>query len=97
MTPELRALCRADDLHIEGDQVVVSLRNGRGHRISVEDADDCYQLTGVVVRQAVVQSTPNIALHAWSRNRMLALAGFRIDRRGRLVGECWVPKVGLTA
>jgi len=26
----------------------------------------------------------------------MSLMGFRIDRRGRLVGEAWVPKAGLT-
>ncbi|HEU5178897.1 MAG TPA: hypothetical protein VFU24_15710, partial [Burkholderiales bacterium] len=36
-------------------------------------------------------------LRAWRRNRSSQLVGFRVDQRGRLVGEAWVPKAGLSA
>ena len=38
---------------------------------------------------------PDAALRAWKRNRSTQLVGFRVDRKGRLVGEAWVPKAGL--
>lgn len=41
-------------------------------------------------------SLPDLPLKIWSRNRVVSLIGFRIDHRGRLVGEAWVPKVGIT-
>ncbi len=38
---------------------------------------------------------PHVA--AWKRNRFSDLIGFKIDGRGRLVGEAWVPVAGLDA
>ena len=40
---------------------------------------------------------PDLPIQVWLRNRATALVGFRIDSRGRLVGEALVPKAGLTA
>jgi hypothetical protein len=35
--------------------------------------------------------------YAWERNRFSDLVGFGVDARGRLIGETWIPLVGLTA
>lgn len=42
---------------------------------------------------------PRDAVHllAWDRNRTSDLVGFKIDPRGRLIGEAWVPAAGLDA
>jgi hypothetical protein len=77
--------------------VDVKLEDGRQHRIAVEDQGDAYQLTAIVVRQAVVASLPDVPVQAWLRNRATVLVGFRIDRQRRLIAEAWVPKAGLTA
>jgi len=79
------------------DHVQVTFPHGRAHRIYVEDADNYYRATGFVVRQSVVESTPGLAVQVWLRNRSTRLVGFRIDRRNRLVGEAWIPKLGLTS
>jgi hypothetical protein len=44
-----------------------------------------------------VEEIPDAAVRAWVRNRSVMLVGFRVDERGRMVGESWVPKPGLTA
>ncbi len=36
-------------------------------------------------------------LLAWERNRASDIVGFKLDGRGRLIGEAWVPTVGLNA
>ncbi len=36
-------------------------------------------------------------LLAWERNRASDIVGFKLDGRGRLIGEAWVPTVGLDA
>lgn len=36
-------------------------------------------------------------LLAWERNRASDLVGFKLDGRGRLIGEAWVPTAGLDA
>jgi len=90
-------LCRARDLTVDEPHIEVAFKNERRHRVSVEDTHDSYQLTAVVVRQRVVAQQADLPLQAWLRNRATQLVGFRIDRRGRLVAEAWVPKAGLTA
>ena len=67
------------------------------HRVHVESKDDAVELRAVVARRAVVEAQENPAFAAWDRNRSASLVGFRLDERGRLVGESWVPGAGLTA
>lgn len=97
MIAEWPRFCRAKDLLLDGRYVDVVFGDRRRHRVSVDDEGEDYRVSAVVVRQAVVSSTPNLAIRAWGRNRATTLVGFRIDERGRLVGEAWVPKPGLTA
>lgn len=92
-----RKLCLgARDVQIEGDAVVVTLGRERQHRVDVESKSDAVELRAVVARRAVVEQE-NPVLAAWHRNRAVSLVGFRLDERGRLVGESWVPGAGLTA
>ena len=93
-----RKLCAgAQDVQIDGDAVVVTLGRGRQHRVDVESKSDAVELRAVVARRAVVAEQENPVLAAWNRNRAVSLVGFRLDDRGRLVGESWVPGAGLTA
>ena len=90
--------CRSqEDIALDGECVVVTFVGGRHHRVEVVDAGEAYELTGLVARRVDLQSVPNAHLRAWERNRATQLVGFRVDRRGRLVGEAWVPKSGLGA
>lgn len=89
--------CRANDIAIDGTDVVVTFSDERHHRITVEEKDDCFVLCAFVVRQRVVSKLRDLPIQIWLRNRSVSLVGFRIDRKGRLVGEAWVPKAGLTA
>jgi len=91
-----REFCRRSaELAVDGDGVVVTFENQRRHRLDVRETDETYVLTGVVARQAVFAEVPDAALRAWKRNRSTQLVGFRVDRKGRLMGEAWVPKAGL--
>lgn len=62
----------------------------------MDERDDAYHFRAFVVRQSVVSSLPDLPVQIWLRNRAISLVGFRIDRKGRLVGEAWLPKIGLT-
>lgn len=93
-----RKLCAgARDVQIAGDAVVVTLARDRQHRVEVESKTDAVELRAVVARRQEVDKHENPALAAWNRNRAGSLVGFRLDERGRLVGESWVPDAGLTA
>ena len=97
MSAEWLSLCRSPDIVAANDTVEVTFDDDRRHRLRVEERADVYQLSGFVVRQARVASLENLHREAWLRNRSTTLVGFRVDERGRLVGEAWVPKAGLAS
>jgi hypothetical protein len=88
--------CQAKDIKIEEDEAHGTLTAGRTHHVAVVEQEDGYMLRSLVVRAADVNSTPDAAVKAWLRNRFTELVSFRIDNKGRMVGEAWAPKKGLT-
>jgi hypothetical protein len=100
VTTEWAALCAAPDFALEDAAIVVRFADDRTQRVSVTDDGTAFVLCSFVARRAAVASIAGIddlALRAWQRNRTVALVGFRVDARERLVGEAWVPKAGLSA
>ena len=69
---------------------------GRHQRISISETAETFELTSIVARAAAICDIPDVALRAWRRNQAMQLVGFRLDQKGRLLGEAWVPKAGLT-
>lgn len=96
MTDWRRFCVGARDVQIDGGTVVVTLGRDRQHRVEVEPARDAIELRAVVARRAALGEPDHAVLAAWKRNRASSLVGFRLDERGRLVGESWVPIAGLT-
>lgn len=90
------AWCRSNDLQVEGDSVVVQLAPVRRHRVHVAAGSDQFEMSAIVVSRSIATSIDGVALRAWRLNRNASLVSFRIDRRGRLVGESWAPFAGLT-
>jgi hypothetical protein len=78
---------------LDGDVIVVTFPDERSHRVVVEDVDDAYEFSAVVARPAALDDIDDAPLRAWRRNRATQLLGFRIDRKGRLMGEAWAPKL----
>lgn len=76
--------------------IVITFRDERHHRVTVEVETEEYVLSALVARQSIVASLPDLPLQVWIRTRAVSLVGFRIDHRGRLVSEAWVPKAGIT-
>lgn len=96
MVAEWATFCQASDLIVDGPHIVITFRDERRHRVTVEEKDDQYVLRAFVVRQSTVDALPDLPLQIWVRNRAVSLVGFRIDHLRRLVGEAWVPKAGIT-
>ena len=91
-----KVFCRgADDVSLEGDVIVVTFPDERRHQVVVDESDETYEFSGIVARAAALSDIDDAPLRAWRRNRATQLLGFRIDRKGRLVGEAWAPKAGL--
>jgi len=97
MAAEWSRLCKAKDLTVDGAHIDVGFGDGRRHRVTVTELEDAYLLSGVVARRSAVTDSSGLMPQVWLRNRATALVGFRIDQRGRLVGEAWVPKPEITA
>ena len=87
MTNWRKACVGAGGVVHDGDGIVVSVGNGRQHRVEVATSGDSYELQAVVARRAVVDGLEDVALAAWRRNRATSLVGFRINKRGQLVGR----------
>ena len=96
MPREWTRWCEGSGLVIEDDAIEVYFADERHHRVCVDDEGDAFRLIGVVARRGVVEALENVALRVWRRNRSMQLVGFRLDDRGRLVGEAWIPKIGLS-
>ena len=91
------AFCRgAERISIDGESAVLVMTGDRRQRVEIRETPDTYEFMSVVVRPSVVASVPDVPLRAWRRNRAMQSVGFRVDRKGRLVGEAWVPKAGLS-
>jgi hypothetical protein len=95
MTADWIALCRAKDLSVDGEYITVQFAQGRQHTLSIEEGNEAYLLKAIIVKQSVVSSINDLPIQVWLRNRAATLVGFRIDHRGRLVGEAFVPKTGI--
>lgn len=97
MTNDWKQYASAEGLTVDGSAIDVSFVDGRRQLVSVAEEAEEYRLSSFVVKQAKAQSIPDLPLQVWKRNRSTAIVGFRIDDRGRLVGEARVPKQGVTA
>jgi hypothetical protein len=94
---EWRKYCEvAPDVTPDTAGLTVQFSNGRAQRIDVHPGNGVIELRSVVARRAVAEQVERVMLVAWEHNRASSLVGFRVDDRGRLVGECWVPTHGLT-
>jgi hypothetical protein len=95
-----RRLCREEGLKVKDSTVAVTFADGRSHRVTVEGDPDAAELrlwAPVAPPSALLQAGDEPHLVAWTRNRTSDLVGFKVDGRGRLIGEAWVPTAGLDA
>lgn len=79
------------------DGLELRFESGRTQKVGVEDHGDAFLLISIVARPSDVSAVPDATLRAWVRNRTIPLVSFRVDQRGRMVGEVWVPKAGLNS
>lgn len=98
MSADWCLLSRQARLRVEENCIVVELPAGRAQRVRVrvDEAGDGFSLTSrIAPRRIVGRLMPQLAVRILEQNRLSELVGYRIDRRGRLVGESWVPAAGL--
>jgi len=96
VTINWRDYCKGKGIALRDGGVEVQFESGRRQQVTIEDGEDAIIMRSVAARAAIVRDIPDAPLTAWLRNRSSTLVGFRVDNRGRMVGEVAVPKVGLT-
>ena len=96
MTINWKSFCSDAALKVEGNTIEVPLEGARHQNINVHISDDIIYLHSLVAHPAPTSRFENASLRAWERNRAVSIVAFRIDERGRMVGEAWMPTAGLT-
>jgi hypothetical protein len=80
-----------------GGTIDVALGENRRQRVTVDDpATDAIRLWSVVARPSALRILETPLEDAWRRNRLSEFVGFTMDGRGRMIGETWVPLIGIT-
>ena len=97
MPSSWRSLCEGPQIQFDGDDIVVSFENGRKHRVRLHETESAFEVHAIVAKAASVREITDLPLRVWLHNRAARLVSFRIDTRGRVYAESWVPKAGLTA
>ena len=96
MLADWRTLAKGQGWSVDGDGFWVNVGNRR-HRVSVVEVGGRVLLRSRVARRAILNAVAQPELHAWQRNRVSELVGFRIDRQGVMVAETPLPSdVGRT-
>jgi hypothetical protein len=84
----------------KADTTTVELHGGGSQRVEfkVDEINDALRATSIIAAPSVLGKAAGDSAHryAWVRNRLSDLVGFSVDRRGRLIGEAWIPLEGLT-
>jgi hypothetical protein len=97
MTAEWTRFARTRDFDVDGSAIRVRFADERHHKVEVQERAEHYVLRAIVARPSIASQGSELPVHVWRRNRATRLVGFRVDARGRLVGEAFVPKAGLSA
>ena len=98
MSANWRILSRQAGLEVRDNTVRVSFEDRRKQTVLVqEELGGQIRLRSIVVAAEEVQTLGQTNLRAWLRNRLSELVGFKIDEKGRLIGEGLVPTAGLKA
>ena len=98
MNADWRQLSSQDKMVVREDTIELTFEDGRRHVVNVEELNGkMLRFWSIVARPAALSHIEEVNTRAWTRNRVTDLVGFKSDHRGRLIGETWVPVVGLDA
>lgn len=95
MNANWKDLMREAGLEVDGDSIRVSCGVDRCHKVLVDDTHAAtFRLWSVVATRG--DAPADAALQAWRMNRFRELVGFKVAEYGRVIGECFVPRIALT-
>jgi hypothetical protein len=98
MSVDWRRLARTAGHTVRDDSIEVAFDDGRRQVVHVEESKEgVLRLWSIAAQPAVVRDLIDPHLQVWRRNRVTELVGFRLDRRGRIIGDVLPPSLGLTS
>jgi hypothetical protein len=101
LSVDWKALTRASTLRLEGEAIRVEIGADRFQLVRVDGspADAIRLWSRVAVRSQLpdIEGMERPEVEAWLINRYRELVGFKVAERGTIIGEAWVPLVGLTS
>lgn len=100
MSNDWRAFSKKARFFVEDHTIQVELSEGRRQKVYVDDdkEDGYFRVWSVAAGASALSETQESPdFFAWRRNHLSDLVGFKIDLKGRLIGEAWVPIAGLDA
>jgi hypothetical protein len=98
MSAEWRRLASSAGLTVRGKEILVGVPDGRHQTVYLDyEGDLMLRAWSVIARAAVVRQLEEPRLQGWRRNRLAELVGFRVDEKGRMIGETFVSSLGCTA
>jgi hypothetical protein len=101
LSVDWKGLTRASKLRLEDGAIRVECGGDRFQIVRVDDspADAIRLWSRVAVRSQLpeIEGMERPEVEAWLINRYRELVGFKVAERGTIIGEAWVPLVGLTS
>lgn len=96
MSVDWKSLSHHAGLAVEDETIRVECAGSRSQVVNVDVSDaDTIRIWSLVVRRR--DAPENAAERIWEMNRFRELVGFKVGEHGRIVGESWIPLIGLTA
>jgi hypothetical protein len=100
MSNDWRVFSEISGFSTEDHTITFNLAQDRRQRVHIEDdrENGYIRIWSVAANSSTLkelQEEPEI--FAWRRNCLSDLVGFKIDKKGCLIGEAWVPTAGLDA
>lgn len=96
MSVDWKTLSREAGIAIENGAIRVSCVGNRSQVVHVEVSDaEVVRIWSLVVRRR--DAPEDAAVRVWKMNRFRELVGFKVGEHGRIIGESWIPLIGLTA
>lgn len=95
MSADWKLLTRESGFKVSADGAIrVPCGNERSQTVFVEPHEEAIRLCSNVVPRR--HAPPQPELTTWKMNRYRELVSFKVVERGRIIGEVWLPDIGIT-
>src|SRR5512141_2603292 len=84
--------CLPPDLDFDGDVIRVWFKNGRQHIVRKDEGQGETRIWSLIARPSIVREQEDLLMRIWMKNHAARLVSYRIDEKGRLIGEAWLPE-----